>query len=98
MTGPRRTRESELIEQIRAIDVSAPESLHSAVDAMIAERSSRGGRRARRRRAGEEATDAPRARRSGAGAPTSAYGLRPRLAALGAIAAAVLAFAIVIGT
>jgi len=96
MTDPRKTRESELIEQIRAIDVRAPDSLHDAVDAMIAERTSRGGsRRARGRRARSDRAATSRRR---VGAPARAYGLRPRLTALGAIAAAVIAFAIVIGT
>lgn len=96
MTDPRKTRESELIEQIRAIDVRAPDSLHDAVDAMIAERTSRGGRR----RAGSERVRSERAAtpRRRVAAPARAYGLRPRLTALGAIAAAVIAFAIVIGT
>jgi hypothetical protein len=96
MTDPRKTDESELIEQIRAIDVRAPDSLHDAVDAMIAERTSRGGwRRARGPRARVERAATPRTRVT---APPRAYGLRPRLTALGAIAAAVIAFAIVIGT
>src|ERR1700722_20011134 len=96
MTEPRKTRESELIEQIRAIDVRAPDSLHAAVDAMIAERTPRGGRRrARGGRARSERAATPRRR---VAAPARAYGLRPRLTALGAIAAAVIAFAIVIGT
>jgi hypothetical protein len=96
MSESRKTRESELIEQIRAIDVRAPDSLHDAVDAMIAERTSRGGRR----RSGSERVRSERAAtpRRRVAAPARAYGLRPRLTALGAIAAAVIAFAIVIGT
>jgi hypothetical protein len=79
MSEPRPTSESEIVELIRSIDVRAPESLHRAVDAMIAERSS------------------PRARARAEGA-APAYNLRPRLAALGAFAAAVIALAIVVGT
>ncbi len=86
MSEPRPTSEPELVELIRSVDVRAPESLHSAVEQMIAERSSRGaGRRTARR-------DEPRVRRE------RRYSPRPRLAALGAFAAAVLALAIVIGT
>jgi len=99
MSDPRKTRESELIEQIRAIDVRAPDSLHDAVDAMIAERTARGGwRRALRRRAQVERPATSRGRGAARALPARAYGLRPRLTALGAIAAAVIAFAIVIGT
>jgi hypothetical protein len=99
MTGPHKTRESELIEQIRAIDVHAPDSLHDAVDAMIAERTTRGGwRRAGRGRAQVERPATSRGRGAARALPARAYGLRPRLTALGAIAAAVIAFAIVIGT
>jgi hypothetical protein len=36
MTEPRPRTEAELIEQIRTIDVRAPESLHRQIDAMIA--------------------------------------------------------------
>ena len=100
MTDPRKTRDSELIEQIRAIDVRAPDSLHDAVDAMIAEHTSRGGwRRARaRQRAQPGRAAAARGRGPARDGSARAYGLRPRLTALGAIAAAVIAFAIVIGT
>jgi hypothetical protein len=57
MTDPRPTTESELIEQIRAIDVRAPDSLHRRVEAMIADGAPRrrtrdGERRARSFRLG----------------------------------------------
>jgi hypothetical protein len=45
MTEPRATSESELIEQIRAIDVRAPESLHRQVESMIADSAPRRGAR-----------------------------------------------------
>lgn len=86
MSERRPSSESEIAELIRSVDVRAPESLHDAVETMIAERSSRGLRRRARPRA------TPRAPRE------RAYSLRPRLAALGAIAAAILALAIVVGT
>jgi len=35
MTDPRPTTESELVEQIRAIDVAAPDSLHRSIDALV---------------------------------------------------------------
>jgi hypothetical protein len=41
MTEPRPTSQDELIEQIRAIDVRAPESLHRQVESMIADSSRR---------------------------------------------------------
>jgi hypothetical protein len=99
VTDPRKTSDSELIEQIRAIDVRAPDSLHDAVDAMIAERTARGGWRwGLRRRAQVERPATPRGRGAARAVPARAHGLRPRLTALGAIAAAVIAFVIVIGT
>jgi hypothetical protein len=75
MSQRRPTTEQELIEQIRAIDVPAPESLHRQVEAMIASRSRRGARR--RGPAGV------RRERS--------FSLAPRIAAGGAIALAALA-------
>jgi hypothetical protein len=86
MTDPRTPTpgpadEAELIEYIRSIDTPAPESLHRRVDAMIAAHSAG----ARRRRA--------RGERSGA----RPFGLAPRIAAVGAIAAAVIALALAFG-
>ncbi len=75
---PRPADEAELIELVRSIDVPAPASLHRKVDAIIAERSG-GARRARGRRQGTA---------------TRPFGLAPRLAAVGAIAAAVIALAV----
>ncbi|HEX4467198.1 MAG TPA: hypothetical protein VH025_08410 [Solirubrobacteraceae bacterium] len=70
--------EAELVEQIRSVDVRAPESLHRSIDAMIAAKPVRGGAR------------------SGDGAARS-FGLAPRLAAVGAIAAVVAALALAVG-
>ena len=86
MTDPRRSRsrpadEAELIEFVRSIDVSAPESLRRKVDAMIATRSAGARRRGAR---GQDAT-------------TRRYRLAPRLAAAGAIAAAAVALALAFG-
>jgi hypothetical protein len=83
MTDPRQSHprpadEAELIELVRSIDVPAPASLHRKVDAMIAERA-RGAR-------------VPRGR--GQGAATRPFVLAPRLAAVGALAAAVVALAV----
>ncbi len=86
---PRPSNESELVELIRSSDVRAPESLHASVEQMIAERSSR-GRRSRATPASGGSRRRERARRG--------YSLRPRLAAVGAIAAAIVALAVVIGT
>lgn len=83
MSEPHPTSESEIVELIRSIDVRAPDSLHDAVDTMIAERSS--SRRRPRAVPVERPVERP-------------YSLRPRLAALGAIAAAVIALAVVVGT
>jgi len=83
MTEPRPKNEAELIEQIRSIDVRAPESLHRQVEAMISGKAAAaqtprvGGRRGERE--------------------TRAFGLGPRLAAGGAIAAVAIALAIVVG-
>ncbi|HEX3434532.1 MAG TPA: hypothetical protein VHT25_10775 [Solirubrobacteraceae bacterium] len=82
MNEPRAKTEAELVEQIRSIDVRAPESLHRRIDAMIAAKPARGGAR-----------DATRSRDGGA----RPFGLAPRLAAVGAIAAVVLALALAVG-
>jgi hypothetical protein len=83
MTDPRpTTAETELIEQIRAIDVPAPVSLHRQVESIVAAGSS--PRAARRRSRRDE-------RRS------RSFGLAPRLAAAGAIVAVVVALAIAVG-
>ncbi len=75
---PRPADEAELIEFVRSIDVPAPESLHRKVDALIAERAG-GASPTRRRREGPA---------------TRSFGLGPRLAAIGAIAAAAIALAL----
>jgi hypothetical protein len=83
MTDPRPTTEAELIEQIRSIDVRAPESLHRRVEAMIA---------------GEQPAATSRGaglRRGDRG--SRAFGFGPRLAAGGAFAAVLIALAIVVG-
>jgi hypothetical protein len=81
MTDRSRPTESELVELVRSSDVRAPESLHRKIDAMIASRSSR---------------SAPaRGQRSAAG-DARAFSLRPRLAAVGAIAAALIALAVAV--
>jgi hypothetical protein len=72
--------ESELVELIRSSDVRAPESLHRKVDAMIASRSPL----------------AVGGQRRAAGGGGGGFGLRPRLAAVGAIAAALIALAIAV--
>lgn len=72
--------ESDVVEQIRSIDVRAPDSLHAKIDAMIAERSS--SRRA------------PRASRSSPPHARKRFG--PRLAAVGSIVAAIVALVIVV--
>ncbi len=77
MSEQRPSSESEIAELIRSVDVRAPDSLHDAVEQMIAER--------RPQRTRGEARERP-------------YGRRPRLAAMGAIAAAVIALAVVVGT
>jgi hypothetical protein len=77
-TTPRPADEAELIEFVRSIDVPAPASLHRKIDAMIAERSG-GTRPALGRRQGTA---------------TRPFGFAPRLAAVGAIAAAVIALAV----
>ncbi len=85
MTEPRRKTEAELVEQIRSIDVRAPESLHRRIDAMIAAKPARGGARGTARTAG------------GSAGETRSFGLAPRLAAVGAIAAVVIALALAVG-
>jgi hypothetical protein len=84
MPTPGPADEAELVEYIRSIDTPAPESLHRRVDAMIAARSAR----------------AAGARRGGARAGATGarpFGLAPRIAAVGAIAAAVVALALTFG-
>jgi hypothetical protein len=80
MTDQRPTTDSELVEFVRKIDERAPDSVHQHVQSLVAASSGRAGRR-RPRMFG--ADDGRRAR------------TRPRIAALGAIAAAVIAVAIV---
>jgi hypothetical protein len=82
MTEPRPTTEPELIEQIRAIDVRAPESLHRQIESMIADAGKRPGTRLAGRRGD---------RRAGS------FRLAPRLAAGGAIGAVIVALAVAIG-
>lgn len=88
MSEHRPTSETDVAELIRSIDVRAPESLHEAVEQLIAERSSRARAERGARRGTRELPERP----------GRSYSLRPRLAALGAIAAAVVALAIVVGT
>lgn len=83
MTDPRPRTEAELIERIRAIDVPAPESLHRQIEAMIAGKA--------------PATGSPHAGASRKDRAVRPFGLGPRLAAGGAIAAVVVALAIVVG-
>jgi hypothetical protein len=87
MNDPRPSSESELVDLIRSIDVRAPESLHREVESLIAARSPRAGRGARGAR---ERSAAP-----SFGVARSRLG--PRLAAGGAIAAAVIALALAAG-
>lgn len=75
MTEPRPSTESELVDFIRGIDATAPESLHRRVESLIDDAS-------------------PARRRSRAGS----FGTAPRLAAAGAILAAMAAVAIIIGS
>jgi hypothetical protein len=83
MTDSRPRTEAELVEQIRSIDVPAPDSLHRQVEAMIAgEKPAAASRRAGSRRGGGEGR---------------AFGFGPRLAAGGAFAAVLIALAIVVG-
>ncbi|HEX4482985.1 MAG TPA: hypothetical protein VH081_04305 [Solirubrobacteraceae bacterium] len=89
--------ESDVVELIRSIDVRAPESLHAKVDAMIAERSSR----SKRSRGSSRSTQPARAGRGRAGASAGAPGggrsrFGARLAAVGSIAAAIVALVIVV--
>jgi hypothetical protein len=97
MTDPRPRTESELVELIRAIDEPAPESLHQSVEAMIAERPARAGRARAHARARRPARARGPRRSSGARGGPRGFGLRPRLAATGAIAAAIIALALAIG-
>jgi hypothetical protein len=97
MTGQRPRTESELVEFVRSIDEPAPASLHRQVGAMIAARPARGMRDLGRTRA--EGRSSGRERASGARrrAGARAFGIGPRLAATGAIAAAIVALALAIG-
>jgi hypothetical protein len=81
MTARHPPNESELVELVRSSDARAPESLHRKVDAMIASRASRSAPA----RGPRSATD------------VRGYSLRPRLAAVGAIAAALIALAVAVG-
>lgn len=97
MTDSRPTPEDELIERIRSIDVRAPESLHRKVESMIAGKTSGLAGKAplqadRTRAAGSPRAGLRRGRREG-----RSFGLGPRLAAGGAIAAVAIALAIVVG-
>jgi hypothetical protein len=84
MTDRRPSSESELVDFIRSIDVRAPESLHRQVESLIAARSPRAAR-------------ASRGARGARGAGARPFGAGPRLAAGGAIAAALLALALAFG-
>jgi hypothetical protein len=90
MTEPRPTAESsesEIVDFIRSSDVRAPDSLHRQVESLIANRSPRSARRPHGAR--ERSAAAP------FGAGRSRIG--PRLAAGGAIAAALIALAVAVG-
>jgi hypothetical protein len=82
MSDPRPQTETELIELVRSSDVRAPEALHRRIEQMVAEKSAPG---------------------AGRRAPWAAFGagrsaLVPRLGAMAALAAAVIAvLAIVLG-
>jgi hypothetical protein len=98
---PQTTSESErdVVELIRSIDVRAPDSLHANVDAMIAERAS--GSKRSKRSARDERTSArerPSRNRSAASARPALGRSRfgARLAAVGSIAAAIVALVIVV--
>jgi hypothetical protein len=80
MSDPRPSTEAELVDFLRSIDVPAPDSLHHEVQALIDARSRRGARR----------PGAGRGTRRG----TRPFAGAPRLAAVGAILAAILAVAI----
>jgi hypothetical protein len=82
MTDPRPTTEAELIEQIRSLDVPAPESLHRQVEAMIAGKKPAGA--------------SLRAGLQHGGGGGRAFRFGPRLAAGGAFAAVLIALAIVV--
>jgi hypothetical protein len=92
--------ESELDvgELIRSIDVRAPQALHAKVDAMIAERTSRSRRSSR---SSGTARPPSAGNRDGGDASARVLGvgrsrIGPRLAALGSIAAAIVALVVVI--
>jgi hypothetical protein len=90
MSDQRPTPEDELIERIRSIDVRAPESLHRKVESMIADKTR--GLAGEAAEGGSPRSSLRRGRREG-----RSFGLRPRLASGGAIAAVVVALAIVVG-
>lgn len=86
MTEPSPRKEAELVELVRAIDVRAPESLHQHVQSLVAERSAGAARRGLSLRGRHRERSPGKAERA----------LGPRLAAIGALAAAAIA-ALVIG-
>jgi anti-sigma factor RsiW len=98
---PQATSESErdVVELIRSIDVRAPDSLHANVDAMIAGRTARAKRSASGSRTNRRERSADRRERASA-TPRALGGasrrFAPRLAALGSIAAAIIALVIVV--
>src|SRR6476646_4964683 len=86
MTDRRPSSESELVDFIRSIDVRAPESLHRQVESLISARATRAARSSRGARgAGARPFGAGRSR------------IGQRLAAGGAIAAALIALALAFG-
>ena len=85
MTKPRPRTEAELIEHIRAIDVPAPESLHTKIDALIA--GEHGG----------TATALGRRSAPRGNAQARSYRVGPRFAVGGALAAVLIALAVVVG-
>ena len=86
MTDPSPRKEAELVELMRAIDVRAPESLHRHMQSLVDERSSGTARH----------RPSLRARRRERAPGKAQRALGPRLAAVGALAAAAIA-ALVLG-
>jgi hypothetical protein len=109
---PSPASEREIVELIQSIDIRAPDSLHASLEEMIAERAPGAWRRARTKAHRDEARTRGRRRASASARDTTGpggsrgrgvtrerrYSLRPRIAALGAMAAAIVALAVVFGT
>jgi hypothetical protein len=84
--------EREIAELIRSIDVRAPDALHANVDAMIAKRT----RATKRSAHGSRADRSERASGTRSARDSATPRFVPRLAALGSIAAAIVALVIVV--